>query len=164
MGRDIEGLSRAECWELLAHSRSEGSGLWPRLNRSSCPSTTPSTAPPWCSGPLRGGKLNAAIQGQRVVFQVEDLSTRAAGGWSVLVKGVAGRVHDPVELERARRLELQPWAPGDRPHLVRIGSTSISGRRIPPGTQFEKVQEAILVAVTDEAEIARLRGSLPTPD
>lgn len=51
-------------------------------------------------------------------------------GWSVLVQGTATEVTDPDELDRLHRLPLHPWAPGDKPHWLRLATDHITGRRI----------------------------------
>jgi hypothetical protein len=36
-------------------------------------------------------------------------------------------------VERVRSLPLNPWAGGNKPHLIRISPKFITGRRIGPG-------------------------------
>ena len=80
----------------------------------------------------RGSKLSAA-EGQRLVaFEVDDFDARTKSGWSVLVNGHAEAVYEDAEIERLRKLGLQPWASGtDRPFWIRIRPASISGRQTP---------------------------------
>jgi uncharacterized protein len=77
-----------------------------------------------------GTKLDAAISGSRVAFEIDgaDLATRT--GWSVVVRGEAVEVTDTAELARLRRLTLDPWAPGAKAHYVRILPAALTGRRI----------------------------------
>lgn len=80
-----------------------------------------------------GAKLNAAVNGQVVAFEVEGgLDPVYREGWSVLVVGKAEEVRDPAELADLADLALlpQPWADGPRPHVVRIPVEFVSGRRI----------------------------------
>jgi nitroimidazol reductase NimA-like FMN-containing flavoprotein (pyridoxamine 5'-phosphate oxidase superfamily) len=68
-----------------------------------------------------------------VVFEVDDLNRRARAGWSVIVHGLAQEVtaFDRADLQaRVYGLPVQPWAPGDKPSIVRIVPTLITGRRI----------------------------------
>jgi nitroimidazol reductase NimA-like FMN-containing flavoprotein (pyridoxamine 5'-phosphate oxidase superfamily) len=68
-----------------------------------------------------------------VVFEVDDIDRRAESGWSVIVHGVAQEVtaFDRADLQaRVYSMPLQPWAPGDKPSVVRIVPTLITGRRI----------------------------------
>jgi uncharacterized protein len=80
-----------------------------------------------------GIKLNAALRGQSVTFEVDDIDVDHQCGWSVLV---IGRLVDAGLRARARAeaLGLYPWAPGARHHLLRIRREMVSGRRILTGT------------------------------
>jgi hypothetical protein len=80
-----------------------------------------------------GSKLDAAVQGAVVSVEVDDVDRLYHTGWSVLVTGVAELLTDPEDIERVRRLPLQPWAPGPHLFLVRVPSTVVSGRRIACG-------------------------------
>jgi uncharacterized protein len=51
-----------------------------------------------------GLKLSAAVLGTRVVFEADN----ASPGWSVLMRGHAGEVRDPAEIEHARTLPPPP--------------------------------------------------------
>jgi len=77
-----------------------------------------------------GSKLDAALRIARVTFEADryDETTRTA--WSVLLVGRADVVMEPDELARLEALDLEPWAPTERPHWVRIRPDEISGRRI----------------------------------
>ena len=82
-----------------------------------------------------GTKLNAAVEGQRVAFEIDsipspDHTTDEHGeAWSVLVRGIAARVADPDEITRLNLQRLQPSAGGAKPHYIRITTEQISGRR-----------------------------------
>ncbi len=77
-----------------------------------------------------GSKLSAAVRQERVAFEIDSLDVHARSGWSVLVKGVAAEIWESRELDLARGLPLEPWAPGTKDHYLVILSTSITGRRI----------------------------------
>jgi nitroimidazol reductase NimA-like FMN-containing flavoprotein (pyridoxamine 5'-phosphate oxidase superfamily) len=77
-----------------------------------------------------GTKLDAAIKGSRVAFEIDGADPATHTGWSVMVRGEAVEVTDPVELARLRRLPLTPWAPGAKEHYVRILPATVTGRRI----------------------------------
>ena len=49
----------------------------------------------------------------------------------VAVVGIGRAVDDPEELALLESLPLQPWAPGPKPHFIRIMTDIVSGRRIP---------------------------------
>jgi uncharacterized protein len=76
-----------------------------------------------------GSKLDAAIRGQVVSVEVDDVDGIYQTGWSVLLTGVAQVITDP-EIIRRTRSSLRAWAPGNHPFLVKVPSTLISGRRL----------------------------------
>ena len=79
-----------------------------------------------------GTKLWAAEQAD-VAFEVDSTNPVVKAGWSVLVHGQAQEVTSldaPDVLRRVKELSVQPWAGGDRPHLVRIVPRRITGRRV----------------------------------
>ena len=80
-----------------------------------------------------GTKLDAAIRGSRVAFEIDGTDAAAHTGWSVMVRGEAVEVTDPAELARLRRLPQSPWAPGAKSRYVRILPAVLTGRRILPG-------------------------------
>jgi nitroimidazol reductase NimA-like FMN-containing flavoprotein (pyridoxamine 5'-phosphate oxidase superfamily) len=164
MPRDLEELSSTECWELLAGQQVGRLGFVANGQPIILPVNYVVDAGTLLFRTEEGGKLDAAIRGQRVAFEVDVLHTRDASGWSVLLKGLADRLEDPAEVERASKLELHPWAAGEKPYFVRITPSSTSGRRIPAGHyNFDQIHEVLMYTVTDEEEITRLRETLPTP-
>ena len=76
-----------------------------------------------------GTKLSAALEGAMVGFQVDRIDPVFESGWSVLIQGRSAVMTEEDELLQARRLHLRTWAPGERPHFVRIRSEAVSGRR-----------------------------------
>jgi transcriptional regulator with XRE-family HTH domain len=81
--------------------------------------------------------LAAASWQPRVSFEVDNLDEDLAEGWSVLVSGQAMIVTDPGELAELRRLDVTPWAGGDRDCYIKIAPSEISGRRIRRPTAAE---------------------------
>jgi uncharacterized protein len=77
-----------------------------------------------------GTKLDAALRGSRVAFEVDGTDAAARTGWSVVVRGEAVEVTGPAELARLRTRRLAPWAPGAKTHYVRILPARLTGRRI----------------------------------
>jgi uncharacterized protein len=123
-------LSRSECFELLATERlgrvafvdDRGPVVFPVnfvLDRHMVVFRTDD-----------GAKLDIAIRGGRVAFEVDRTDDADHTGWSVLVRGEAIEVTDADELARLRELPLHPWAPGPRTRYVRILPVTLSGRRI----------------------------------
>ena len=60
-----------------------------------------------------------------VVFQIDDLDTTTATGWSVLVRGVTSRATGDLDAVVAR-----PWAPGHRMVGIAITPSQFSGRSV----------------------------------
>jgi nitroimidazol reductase NimA-like FMN-containing flavoprotein (pyridoxamine 5'-phosphate oxidase superfamily) len=77
-----------------------------------------------------GSKLAAAAAGSVVAFEVDAHGSEDRSGWSVLVVGHARVVDDEDLAARADARGLEPWAAGDRPHLVCVEPEFVSGRRI----------------------------------
>ena len=55
----------------------------------------------------------AAMEGQRVSFQIDHVDVAQESGWSVLVVGVA-TIADTGLRSRAEAIGVYPWAGGDR--------------------------------------------------
>jgi nitroimidazol reductase NimA-like FMN-containing flavoprotein (pyridoxamine 5'-phosphate oxidase superfamily) len=71
-----------------------------------------------------GEKLNAATEGI-VGIQVDEIDPSHHVGWSVLVEGSARWLY-----EEQVDVDVQAWAPGVRPYIVRVTPTRVTGRRI----------------------------------
>jgi uncharacterized protein len=81
-----------------------------------------------------GSKLRG-IARNPVVFEVDETDRETRWGWSVVVHGMAEEVTSfdpPALLNRVRALPVEPWTASDKPHLVRIRATSITGRAVGP--------------------------------
>ena len=76
-----------------------------------------------------GTKLDAASNGASVAFEVDGIDSAERTGWSILIRGSAATVTEPETLSRLEQLPLIPWAPGKKPHYVRVTGIP-SGRRI----------------------------------
>jgi nitroimidazol reductase NimA-like FMN-containing flavoprotein (pyridoxamine 5'-phosphate oxidase superfamily) len=77
----------------------------------------------------RAGLAAASWQPQ-VSFEIDNLDDTLAEGWSVLVSGQAMIVTAPGEVAELSRLEMTPWAGGDRNCYIKIVASEITGRRI----------------------------------
>lgn len=79
---------------------------------------------------LAGGKLDAAIVGHAVAFQVDEHDPVRGTGWSVLLQGRANLAED-ARIERYAE-ELDSWAvpEGADASWVRIIPDTVSGRRL----------------------------------
>lgn len=61
-----------------------------------------------------------------VSFEVDEVDRVTRTGWSVLVQGHAYEAA-PWETDA---LSVEPWAGGDRSHMIRVVPRRVSGRRI----------------------------------
>ena len=77
-----------------------------------------------------GGKLAAATRGAVVAFEADSLDVGARAGWSVTVVGYSRAVTDREEIRRLAQTGLEPWAPGERDHFIRISPEIVNGRRL----------------------------------
>jgi uncharacterized protein len=77
-----------------------------------------------------GSKLSAVLSGTTVVFEIDGGDPVERTGWSVIVSGKTEEVTEQAEIDRLEDLELESWAPGAKPHWLRIQTKSASGRRI----------------------------------
>jgi nitroimidazol reductase NimA-like FMN-containing flavoprotein (pyridoxamine 5'-phosphate oxidase superfamily) len=64
----------------------------------------------------------------KVAFEVDHLDEAAREGWSVLIQGPAHHMDAAGEQEAARRAGVEPWAPGERNHFIRITPVRVTGR------------------------------------
>lgn len=77
-----------------------------------------------------GSKLDAAVHGVAVAFEIDQVDEASQSGWSVLVRGYLDQV-DSAEIERLRDGAPTPFAPGAKTHYVRVRAVDTTGRRIP---------------------------------
>jgi nitroimidazol reductase NimA-like FMN-containing flavoprotein (pyridoxamine 5'-phosphate oxidase superfamily) len=76
-----------------------------------------------------GSKLEGALHGP-VVFEADHLQPESRSGWSVVVHGQAERY---TRFDNPDRREQDTsWLQTDKPHLVRLTPTRITGRRLQP--------------------------------
>ncbi len=73
-----------------------------------------------------GSKLLGVVLNEDVAFEIDGESGRIA--WSVVVRGTA-KLLDPDAACRADHLPLRPWVSTEKPAVVEITPTTISGRR-----------------------------------
>jgi hypothetical protein len=131
-------LSRAESFELLATA-------W--IGRVILTSNAMPTAMPvhfalddgtivFRSG--EGMKL-AARSGTVVAFQADEFDPELKRGWSVLVTGLARRISDHAEVERAHALNIPAWVGPSADWLyARIEAGVVDGRRLVPYTDLTR--------------------------
>ena len=80
----------------------------------------------------RGSKFTGLVRSGEAAFEIDGIDATTETGWSVIVTGPAEEITNPAEIHRFERLELRPWAPGDKPRWIRIRTTVVAGRRIAP--------------------------------
>jgi nitroimidazol reductase NimA-like FMN-containing flavoprotein (pyridoxamine 5'-phosphate oxidase superfamily) len=78
----------------------------------------------------RGSKLNALLHAAKAAFEIDGIDESDQTGWSVIIEGVTAEVTVPHDIGRLKRLGLDHWAPGPKPHWVQIRAWTVSGRRI----------------------------------
>jgi hypothetical protein len=76
-----------------------------------------------------GTKLAALTVASRVALEIDGYEAGAGEAWSVVVKGTAERLEHFADIYAAEELPLFPWQSGPKQWFVRIGRTTVSGRR-----------------------------------
>jgi hypothetical protein len=74
-------------------------------------------------------RVNHSVLEGTVALEADELDDRMTSGWSVLVRGRAEHVEDRTEMADLFRRMSQPWAPGSRPLVARVGPAHVTGRR-----------------------------------
>ena len=121
---DPTEMTPEDCWQLL---KSAALGRV-ALVRAGLPSIVPvnicaTDGAVWVrTGP--GALLDAALAGEVLSVEADDVDRQWHHGWSVLVTGRA-----EVAAER-EDLPVSAWARPDAHHLVRIDAELVTGRRI----------------------------------
>ena len=127
----LEVLSQQECLALLSKHRfgrlgfvSEGGWLLilPVNYVFSEPNVIIRTAP--------GAKFREAPL-STVAFEIDDADSLGDWGWSVVVQGPAFDISDADDSysQALRELDVRPFAPGTKPHWLKVSATRVSGRR-----------------------------------
>jgi uncharacterized protein len=122
---ELETLDPATCWDLV---RSCSVGRFAVNRNGSCPLVVPvnfvvdGDAIVFRSG--AGGKLDVA-QLDLVALQVDQIDPLHHTGWSVLVEGRARWLYEEQDA-----VDVDTWAPGARPYVIRLTATRTTGRRI----------------------------------
>ena len=82
------------------------------------------------------GTILQAAEHANVTFEVDEIDRSSRSGWSVLVRATAeevGAEHRDELVAQTQQTGVQPWAPGDKGHWIRLITHEITGRRIVPG-------------------------------
>lgn len=78
----------------------------------------------------RGSKLHALLHAAHASFEIDGIDDASRTGWSVVIEGVTAEVERHFDVNRLNELDLEPWAPGPKPHWISIRAWTVSGRRI----------------------------------
>jgi hypothetical protein len=125
----IRHLSPDECWEAIRGAEvgrlgvviDEDPEIFPvnfAVNRGTVVFRT-----------AEGTKLDGALPGNRVVFEVDGYNPDTNQAWSAVVKGTADRARSIEEVLETVALPIFPWQAGDKTSYVTIVPSEITGRR-----------------------------------
>lgn len=128
---NIETLSASQCWEIcrdaefgrLAVIVGGHPELFPINYVVDHGTLVFRTAP--------GTKLDAALAGAPVAFEVDGFDPSSATAWSVVVKASAERMTSIEDVLASALLPLFPWQRGEKDNFVRLVPGEITGRRFP---------------------------------
>ncbi len=126
----LEVLDRDQCLTLLSEVRTGRVGLSVRALPVILPVNYALMGNEIVLRSVSGSKLDAALAGAVVAFEVDQIHQGGASGWSVLVQGMARVIKEPAELTQAEALGLEPWANGRKDRYVKISMDVVSGRRL----------------------------------
>ena len=130
---DLVELDRDECLRLLKATRLGRLAVnvpgWPPVIRPvNYAFDESSNSVVFRSG--RGSKFTALVLSGHAAFEIDGIEQDARTGWSVVVVGPAEEITAGPEIRRLEQMQLDTWAPGNKPHWIRIRTTVVSGRRI----------------------------------
>lgn len=130
-GRQLVRLDEAECWRRAgAHTV----GRFAANRHRASPLVVPVNyliegSPPQVILRSGAGTKLSSVQRELVALQVDEIDPTHHAGWSVQIEGTARWLYyeqDPAIGD--------PWAPGDRPYVIRITPTRVTGMEIQLGT------------------------------
>ena len=87
-----------------------------------------------------GSKLFGVELGGEVAFEIDEVEGDVAT--SVVVRGRARRLEEDEE-QRAEHVPLRPWLGSDKPFLVEIVPTEVTGRRYPISRPWLQIRAAV---------------------
>lgn len=129
---DLQELDRAECLRLLSANRfgrlAVVIGGAPTIRPVNYVYDEPSDSVIFRTA--KGSKLKALLAAHKAAFELDGVDLRSRTGWSVVVRGAVEEIVAPTELRRLERIPLDPWAPGEKPHWIRLRVWTVTGRRI----------------------------------
>ena len=81
-----------------------------------------------------GSKLDAALAGAVVAFEVDEVDPENGVAWSVLVRGACRVVDGSVDAAVRERVAQSGWVVHDHDRWLSISTDLVSGRRAIPST------------------------------
>jgi uncharacterized protein len=102
-----------------------------------------------------GTKLHAATANTVATLEVDHFNPVTRTGWSVMAVGSVRERTEPSVVRGAMAAGLEPWAPGDRSHLVALGTELLTGRRIAPHAGAVVSDEPVVGPASRVAAIRR---------
>ena len=85
-----------------------------------------------------GEKYRAAERGDVAAFEADDVAVERHLGWTVTAVGHLSVVPPDEATALKRTLPLHTWAPLRKQQLIRLGTESLTGRRLQPWAQRPK--------------------------
>ncbi len=76
------------------------------------------------------GQIAGLVGPGQAGFEVDRIDDALRQAWSVVLTGHVRSAHEGDELERARSLDVSPWADGQRETFLLFESAEVTGRRI----------------------------------
>jgi uncharacterized protein len=76
-----------------------------------------------------GTKLDGALSGNPVVFEVDGYDPGTGRAWSAVLKGEAGMPESTEDIVETLELPIFPWQGGIKSRYVRIVPDEVTGRR-----------------------------------
>jgi nitroimidazol reductase NimA-like FMN-containing flavoprotein (pyridoxamine 5'-phosphate oxidase superfamily) len=128
---EIRDLSRAECLRLLAahdFGRLAVTMEMPVIRPVNYAFDEPSQSVVFKTA--AGSKFHALLLKANAAFEIDGIESGSRTGWSVIIVGMTEEITNPSEVRRLDRLGLDHWAPGPKPHWMRIRAWTVTGRQI----------------------------------
>ncbi|MFZ1410449.1 MAG: pyridoxamine 5'-phosphate oxidase family protein [Micropruina sp.] len=123
----VATLSEESCWSLLAEASVGRLATVIDRQPDIFPVNFVLDGPSVVFRTAEGSKLLQLVINSGVAFEADSWDEDSA--WSVVIKGDATEVTDPVELATVEELALRPWVPTVKQHVVRITPREVAGRR-----------------------------------
>jgi len=76
-----------------------------------------------------GTKLDGALSGNPVAFEVDGYDPETNRAWSAVIKGTVEVPQGIEEIVETTMLPIFPWQAGIKSHYIRIVPTEVTGRR-----------------------------------